>query len=74
MKRVYFTKQSHQKVIFIIQVFELVKKTSKERITLMFCCNYLGNKLTPLVVAKHEKPRDFKKINYKHDLLQVDYY
>lgn len=39
-------------------------KTSKERLTLLLCCNMDGSeKLKPLIIGKSEKPRCFKNVN-----------
>lgn len=38
-------------------------KMSKERITIMFCCNALGEKETPLIIGKSLRPRCFKKMD-----------
>lgn len=39
------------------------QKTSKERITIIFCCSATGEKLQPLVVGKYERPRALKDID-----------
>lgn len=41
-------------------------KVSKERITVMFTCSALGEKLKPLVFGKFENPRCFKNVNKKN--------
>ncbi|XP_060596158.1 tigger transposable element-derived protein 6-like [Ruditapes philippinarum] len=41
-------------------------KVSKERITVMFTCSALGEKLKPLVIGKFENPRCFKNVNKKN--------
>ena len=38
-------------------------KKSKERLTVAFCVNSLGEFETPLVIGKAKKPRCFKKID-----------
>ena len=37
-------------------------KNSKERLTVLFCVNFAGEKLKPLVIGKSENPRCFKSI------------
>jgi hypothetical protein len=38
-------------------------KKSKERLTVMFCCSFTGEKLKPLVIGKAAKPRCFKGVD-----------
>ncbi|GBM05755.1 Tigger transposable element-derived protein 4 [Araneus ventricosus] len=38
-------------------------KISKERLTILLCCNVLGDFETPVVIGKAEKPRCFKNID-----------
>jgi len=38
------------------------RKRSKERITVGLCASMTGEKMTPLVIGKANKPRCFKKI------------
>ena len=42
---------------------EVAKETKfpKERLTLLLCCNALGEKLKPVVVGKSNNSRAFKK-------------
>lgn len=40
-------------------------KCSKERLTLLLCCNMLGDFETPLVIGKAKKPRCFKNIDVR---------
>ncbi|XP_019636442.1 PREDICTED: tigger transposable element-derived protein 4-like [Branchiostoma belcheri] len=47
-------------------------KRSKDRITIMFCANLLGEKEKPLVIGKSRNPRCFKNVNVKS--LPVHYY
>lgn len=42
-------------------------KLQKDRITLLFCCNYLGEKIKPLIIGKSKKPR---WMNNKIDFLE----
>ncbi|GBM58401.1 Tigger transposable element-derived protein 6 [Araneus ventricosus] len=39
------------------------RKISKERLTLLLCCNMLGDFETPVVIGKTKKPRCFKNID-----------
>ena len=46
-------------------------KHSKERVTVVFCCNVTGSeKLRPMVIGKSKRPRCFKNVKS----LEVDYY
>ncbi|CAC5385465.1 unnamed protein product [Mytilus coruscus] len=38
-------------------------KIAKERLTVMFCCSAMGEKLKPMVIGKARKPRCFKNID-----------
>ena len=38
-------------------------KKAKDRLTVMLCCSWTGEKLTPLVIGKAKSPRCFKGIN-----------
>ena len=38
-------------------------KFSKDRITVLLCCSFQGEKLKPLVIGKSQRPRAFKQIN-----------
>ena len=38
-------------------------KTSKERITVLLACSAAGEKLTPLVIGKAERPRCFRGVD-----------
>lgn len=50
-------------------------KTSKDRLTLMLCCNMTGSeKLRPLIIGKAKKPAILKKFNMGVQDLPVDYY
>lgn len=49
-------------------------KALKDRLTILFCCNSLGEKLTPLVIYKCGKPRCFKAINNDTKKLPVEYF
>ncbi|GBN15704.1 Tigger transposable element-derived protein 4, partial [Araneus ventricosus] len=40
-------------------------KISKERLTILLCCNMLGNFETPVVIGKAKKPRCFKNIDVR---------
>ncbi|GBO01180.1 Tigger transposable element-derived protein 6 [Araneus ventricosus] len=40
-------------------------KISKERLTLLLCCNMLGDFETPVVIGKAKKPRCFKNIDVR---------
>lgn len=40
-------------------------KISKERLTVLLCCNMLGEFETPLVIGKAKKPRCFKNIDVR---------
>lgn len=40
----------------------MTKGRSKERITVGLCASMTGEKMTPLVIGKANKPRCFKKI------------
>ncbi|GBN50562.1 Tigger transposable element-derived protein 6 [Araneus ventricosus] len=40
-------------------------KISKERLTILLCCNMLGDFETPVVIGKAKKPRCFKKIDVR---------
>lgn len=46
---------------------------SKERVTLLFCVNILGEKLKPLMVGSAKNPRGFKNINFTKLKLTYDY-
>lgn len=41
-------------------------KMSKERLTILLCCNSLGEKRPPLIIGKHAMPRCFKGENISH--------
>ncbi|GBO07456.1 hypothetical protein AVEN_33973-1 [Araneus ventricosus] len=40
-------------------------KISKERLTLLLCCNMLGDFETPIVIGKSKKPRCFMNIDVR---------
>jgi hypothetical protein len=44
-------------------------KQSKERLTLLLCCSASGEKLTPLIIGRSEKPRCFKNQNERKRIL-----
>jgi hypothetical protein len=46
-------------------------KLSKERVTILFCANAVGEKLRPLVIGKSKQPRSFNKL--KHNQLPVNW-
>jgi hypothetical protein len=48
-------------------------KTSKERVTVLFCCSATGEKLKPLVIGKSRYPRIFKTNNLDVKNLPVMY-
>jgi hypothetical protein len=46
-------------------------KKSKERITVLLCCNAQGENLKPLIIGNAARPRAFKMNNVKLDDLPV---
>jgi hypothetical protein len=46
-------------------------KKSKERITVLLCCNAWGEKLKPLIIGNAARPTAFKMNNVKLDDLPV---
>lgn len=46
----------------------------KDSMTIAFFVNSCGDRLRPVIIGKHAKPRCFKSLNYDKTRLSVDYY
>lgn len=46
---------------------------SKERVTILFCVNMIGEKLKPLMIGSAKNPRGFKNIDFKKLDLSYDF-
>lgn len=48
-------------------------KVSKERVSILFCCNRDGDKVSPLIIGKSKRPRVFKGKKAILDSLDIGY-
>jgi len=46
-------------------------KFFKERITLLFCVNMIGEKLKPLMIGSSKNPNGFKNLNFKKKSVEL---
>ncbi len=58
-----FWKQSVNKTIVLNESDKASGKYSKERITILFCVNMIGEKLSSLIIGKAKLPHSYKSKN-----------